>query len=314
METAKQNLYSIQFVSNVTGINPHTIRAWEKRYGATKPVRDKNGRRLYSDGEIHRLDLLNKLVGYGNNISDIAYMGVEELNEVYEKYGGQNSENNKSNVSIDIESTLSSIYLGVKFFKLDIMNHELTKAAEALSSIDFAMKIVRPLIEEIRKLKGEGVLSPDQREQIYLIIKSQLIKKIYLFKNTTNNKKKILICSPQGRLNELGSMVATILFLDLNYEVEFLGGNVKPEILGELSKQFKADYIFVGLNYSHETTMSLIEKQRYLETLGENFFEKTKVLIGAHDYCFSVPHENMECFNNFDAMISKIEGAHLAVV
>ena len=85
METAKQNLYSIQFVSNVTGINPHTIRAWEKRYGATKPVRDKNGRRLYSDGEIHRLDLLNKLVGYGNNISDIAYMGVEELNEVYEE-------------------------------------------------------------------------------------------------------------------------------------------------------------------------------------------------------------------------------------
>ena len=314
METTRENLYSIQFVSNVTGINPHTIRAWEKRYGATKPVRDKNGRRLYTDNEIHRLDLLNKLVSYGNNISDIAYMEIEELDRVFERYGGNQKNESKFDNSIDIESTLSSIYLGIKFFKLDVMNHEMSKAAEALSSIDFAMKIVKPLIEEIRKLKGDGLMTPDQREQIYLIIKSQLIKKIYLFKNTSNQKKKILICSPQGRLNELGSMVATILFLDLNYEVEYLGGNVKPEILGELSKQFKADYIFVGLNYSHESTMSLSEKQRYLEVLGESFYEKTKVLIGAHDYCFSLPHENMECFSSFDAMVSSLEGAHLATV
>ena len=62
MQQIRDNLYSIQFVANVTGINPHTIRAWEKRYGVTNPVRDKNGRRLYSDNEIQRLDLLNKLV------------------------------------------------------------------------------------------------------------------------------------------------------------------------------------------------------------------------------------------------------------
>ncbi len=308
MESLKENLYSIQFVSNVTGINPHTIRAWEKRYGATKPVRDKNGRRLYSDSEIHRLDLLNKLVSYGNNISDIAYMDVSELNTVVEKYGKTDKGTHRSDVKIDIESTLGSIYLGVKFFKLDVMNHELSKAAEALSSVDFAMKIVKPLIDEIRKLKGEGLLTPDQREQVYLIIKSHLIKKIYLFKSTPGSKKKILIASPQGRLNELGAMVATILFLDLNYEVDFLGGNVKPEILGELSKQFKPEYIFVGLNYSHESTMSLLEKQRYLEILGENFYEDTKVLVGAYDYCFKVPHENMECYSSFDLMLAKVEG------
>lgn len=310
MEAVKENLYSIQFVSNVTGINPHTIRAWEKRYGATSPVRDKNGRRLYSDQEIQRLDLLNKLVGFGNNISDIAYLSIEELEDVLKKYGGNGFEQNQSQADIDIESTLSSVYLGVKFFKLDVMNHELSKAAESLSSVQFASKIINPLISEIRKLKGSGALSPDQREQIYLIIKSHLIKKIYLFKNTPGAKKKILIASPQGRLNELGAMVAAILFLDLNYEVEFLGGNVKPDILGELSKQFKAEYIFVGLNYSHESTMSLIEKQNYLEQLGENFYEKTKVLIGAYDYCFNVPHENMECFSNFDVLISRIEQVH----
>ena len=310
MENDKNNLYSIQFVSNVTGINPHTIRAWEKRYGATKPIRDKNGRRLYSDEEIQRLDLLNKLVSFGNNISDIAELEVEDLEVVMKKYGTSREKSAPKKASIDVESTLSSVYLGIKFFKLDVMNHELSKAADAMSSVEFALKSVDPLIAEIRKLKGEGILTPDQREQIYLIIKSHLIKKIYLFKNNSGMKKKILIASPQGRLNELGAMVAAILFLDLNFEVEFLGGNVKPEILGELSKQFKADYIFVGLNYSHESTMSLVEKQRYLEHLGENFYQKTKVLIGAFDYCFNIPHENMECFSSFDSLISKVDHVH----
>lgn len=313
MEQQKENLYSIQFVSNVTGINPHTIRAWEKRYGATKPVRDKNGRRLYSDDEIKRLDLLNKLVGYGNSISDIAYLAIGELEDVLEKYGAtQTADGSQYKEEIDIESTLSSIYLGVKFFKLDVMSHELTKAAESLSPYDFAMRIANPLIGEIRRLKGEGAFTPDQREQIYLIIKSQLIKKIYLFKNIPGQKKKVLIASPQGRLNELGSMVAAILFLNLNYEVEFLGGNVKPQILGQLSQQFKADYIFIGLNYSHESTMTLAEKQNYLESLNEFFYDKTRVLIGAYDYCFNMPHVNMECFSSFENLLSKLEGVQYA--
>lgn len=83
METLSENLYSIQFVSNVTGINPHTIRAWEKRYGATNPHRDKNGKRLYSDTQIKRLKVLHTLVNFGNSISDVAKLTRQELSLIH---------------------------------------------------------------------------------------------------------------------------------------------------------------------------------------------------------------------------------------
>jgi DNA-binding transcriptional MerR regulator len=62
MQTTENQTYNIQFVANITGINPHTIRAWEKRYQAILPQRDHNGRRLYSNSDIDRLSTLHKLV------------------------------------------------------------------------------------------------------------------------------------------------------------------------------------------------------------------------------------------------------------
>ncbi|MGE7958232.1 MerR family transcriptional regulator [Pseudomonas sp. NPDC089530] len=42
----------IREVSRLTGVNPVTLRAWERRYGLIQPVRTKSGRRLYSMHDI----------------------------------------------------------------------------------------------------------------------------------------------------------------------------------------------------------------------------------------------------------------------
>lgn len=304
MQEFVENLYSIQFVSNITGINPHTIRAWEKRYGATTPQRDKNGRRLYSDNEIQRLDVLNKLVSFGNNISDIANLTKEKLDSVLEKYDLNTNKNDvkESQVITDVDSILKNIFLSIKFFKLDVLAHELQKAEESLNSMDFALKVVNPLIQEIRKLKGASGISVEECEQAFLVIKSHLSKKMHRAQNTSRSTRRVLVSSPKGQLNELGTMVAAIVFLNNRFEVEFLGGDVRASILAKLSTQFETDYIFVGLNYSHDLTMSLAEKEKYLEGLRKGIDSKSEILIGAYDYCFKLTNENMECFNDFKAL------------
>ncbi len=308
MESPNENMYSIQFVSNVTGINPHTIRAWEKRYGATTPIRDKNGRRLYSDNEIQRLDVLHKLVSFGNSISDIANLEKTELDRVLERYAlsSQEKDTSSGSADLDIALTLKNIFMSVNFFKLDVLAHELQKASQCLNSIEFALDIINPLISEIRKLKGRGELDSFKKEQIYLIIKSHLITKMYTGQFESNNKKTVLVASAPGQLNELGAMVAAIIFLNKKYEVEYLGGNVDANIIGKLSQQFKANYIFIGLNYSHDTTMSLAEKEQYLQAISTNFYDNAEVLVGAYDYCFQLPNENMFCFNDFKNLIGHI--------
>ena len=56
--------YSVQRVSDLTGINPVTLRAWERRYGILKPDRDENRYRLYSDRD---LAILRWLINKKNN-------------------------------------------------------------------------------------------------------------------------------------------------------------------------------------------------------------------------------------------------------
>ncbi len=49
---ASEPAYPIRTVSALTGINPITLRAWERRYGLVKPKRSAGGQRLYSRGDI----------------------------------------------------------------------------------------------------------------------------------------------------------------------------------------------------------------------------------------------------------------------
>ena len=47
--------YPIQIVARLSGLSPHVIRIWEKRYGAVAPARTDTNRRLYTEAEVERL-------------------------------------------------------------------------------------------------------------------------------------------------------------------------------------------------------------------------------------------------------------------
>lgn len=50
-----EHLHSIGTVSDVTGVNPITLRAWQRRYGLVQPKRTPKGHRLYTDDDIARI-------------------------------------------------------------------------------------------------------------------------------------------------------------------------------------------------------------------------------------------------------------------
>ncbi|WP_407290637.1 MerR family transcriptional regulator [Stutzerimonas zhaodongensis] len=52
-ESLKQEeLFPIREVSRLTGVNPVTLRAWERRYGLIQPTRTESGHRLYSMADV----------------------------------------------------------------------------------------------------------------------------------------------------------------------------------------------------------------------------------------------------------------------
>ncbi|WP_417614762.1 MerR family transcriptional regulator [Oceanisphaera sp.] len=47
--------YPIREVAKLTGINPVTLRAWQRRYGLLKPARTEKGHRLYCEDDITQI-------------------------------------------------------------------------------------------------------------------------------------------------------------------------------------------------------------------------------------------------------------------
>ena len=73
--------YGIGTVAKLTGLTDHTIRVWERRYGAIVAERAPNGRRMYTPADVEKLGLLKRLTEQGLSIGQIAGDSIEELRE-----------------------------------------------------------------------------------------------------------------------------------------------------------------------------------------------------------------------------------------
>jgi DNA-binding transcriptional MerR regulator len=65
------SLFPIREVSRMTGVNPVTLRAWERRYGLIQPVRTESGHRLYSQADIATVDRILDWIERGVAVSKV---------------------------------------------------------------------------------------------------------------------------------------------------------------------------------------------------------------------------------------------------
>ncbi|VVP71901.1 hypothetical protein PS918_01273 [Pseudomonas fluorescens] len=67
----REELFPIREVARLTGVNPVTLRAWERRYGLIVPTRTDSGHRLYSMTDIERVRSILDWIERGVAVSKI---------------------------------------------------------------------------------------------------------------------------------------------------------------------------------------------------------------------------------------------------
>ena len=63
--------YPIREFARITGVNPVTLRAWERRYGIVQPQRTAKGHRFYSDQDIQRVSTILSWLEQGYPIRQV---------------------------------------------------------------------------------------------------------------------------------------------------------------------------------------------------------------------------------------------------
>ena len=69
--SAADELFPIREVARLTGINPITLRAWERRYGLIQPVRTESGHRLYTQKDIETVHRILDWIERGVAVSKV---------------------------------------------------------------------------------------------------------------------------------------------------------------------------------------------------------------------------------------------------
>ncbi len=73
--------YTIQQVSELTGLSKQVIRKWEERYGIIQPKRLDNGYRVYSHEEVALLLKMKELTDKGKTIKQAISIMNQENDE-----------------------------------------------------------------------------------------------------------------------------------------------------------------------------------------------------------------------------------------
>lgn len=289
-----QRSFSIQFVSKVTGINAHTIRAWEKRYKAVVPSRSESGKRIYSQEEVDRLKKLHELVKLGNAISDVAKLNDEELDQLYLDYVGNESSNQDGLLemeNIDVHSTLQNLLLALQSYKLDIISYELDKLKRNLSSRELALSIIIPLIQEVeRELKG-GVLNVGQEHSLSSILKFHIGQTLFSSIKDADEGQTIVFATPEGELNEFGIMISALLASYYKIKFYYLGPNMPAESLAQACRQVKAHKLVLGITSKYN--------EAYAKRLEEYLVRLTGSLDGSVEELIVSGDTGQPILNNF---------------
>src|SRR4026208_2528248 len=74
-----------------TGLTPHVLRAWERRYQVVHPIRTEGGQRLYSDLDVQRLKLIRSLAQRGHSLAQLGPASLEDLERRVQEEGGSRS-------------------------------------------------------------------------------------------------------------------------------------------------------------------------------------------------------------------------------
>jgi MerR family transcriptional regulator, light-induced transcriptional regulator len=132
-------LFPIRHVCAETGINPVTLRAWERRYGLIRPLRTPKGHRLYSSEDIAHIRRILALLDEG-----VAVSQVGRVLQHAAPPAGENGREHPSTTGVSLpDEPMPVVSGGVAPHVLDPLSEALLEATRGLSTVQLERAYAR---------------------------------------------------------------------------------------------------------------------------------------------------------------------------
>jgi methanogenic corrinoid protein MtbC1 len=262
--------YSMRVVARRTGLSPHVIRVWERRYGAVTPGRTPTGHRTYTDADIERLQLLHDATQAGHSISRITHLANDELRKLttFEEFSQRDnrSQREAQNSAPDVaaeparnvlesrpEVHLQRCMSAVEELDAPALEVALTQASVALGQRVMMDQVVAPLMQQVGDSWRRGTLRIVHEHMASAIVRT-FLGQIAQKQTQDATAPTVVVTTPPGQVHEIGAMMVAATATSEGWRVVYLGADLPIEEIAAAVLHSNARALALSIVYPVDDT------------------------------------------------------------
>lgn len=257
-ELSDQPIYAIKTISARTGIQPVTLRAWERRYQLLTPQRGDNRYRLYSDQDIAILTWVKGKVDGEMQISAAARL-VKEMRRT-----GQWPEANIQVAHAPLRPASSPASDFIPSLHQSLIEKKEQDAISILKEVrelyeleEIFNSILIPVLVRIGQAWYEGRIAVSTEHFASSLIRGWILQIFYALPSRSTGKR-ILVGAGSEETHEIGALMFACLLREKGYFVDYIGPDNPLDDLVDYAEEEKASMVI--LTASLETNALVLKK------------------------------------------------------
>jgi len=224
--------HPIRVVSIRTGLSPHVIRAWERRYKAIVPQRTGTNRRLYSDGEIHRLQLLRRATTAGHGIGQIAGLADDDLEKLVaedQAYAPQQTprkveDANRQSPGAVLQSCIDAVSALDSARLEEILSRSMVQFTRPI----VIEEIVLPLMSQIGEKWQRGFVKIVHEHMASAVVRN-ILGNLATSYGSAPSDPCLVVATPAGQIHEFGALAVAATANSMGWRSVYLGPSLPAE-------------------------------------------------------------------------------------
>lgn len=272
--------FNVSAVARLSGVGAHTLRAWERRYGAVTPLRTPGGQRSYRLEDIERLKMLKALVEQGHAIGRLASLPEGTLRELLEP-----SDRATPNAlptpapTFDIRPLLATVHDTAPTG----LERELIRARLELPLSRLILDAISPLLTEVGRQVAAGKVSIAEEHRLSSVLRSHLGEIFALSVRAYDPgphspHPRFILSTRPGDLHEFGILLAALLASLRGCAVQYLGPNLPATEFARAARSFRATVVVAGASPLADERPQALPK--YVEELARALPSPCSIWIG----------------------------------
>ena len=287
--------FSMQMVSEKTGLSAHVIRVWEKRYSAVEPHRTNGGHRWYGEDHVMRLALLANAVRLGHAIGRVAELTNPDIERLIAAGPRMGRPNRRSVEALrnaledarqaryapaaplqgDAEKLKAELLRATQDFDDRALSAAFRECRIRLGDHGMLVRVLAPLTAEMGELWRRGELSA-AKEHFFTAGLKVFVGTLTRQYSAPVDAPRIVFATPAGQLHELGAIMAAAAAANIGWNVLYLGPSLPAADLASAVRQHRASVLALSVVYPEDDfrlPMELVELKKMLPIA-------TRVLLG----------------------------------